>query len=141
MRYGRYLSIIVLAAFVFPGCTKNKLMKTSTETLCSRMWSCYTVTDNGQVSTVDCMYSDELTFNTNGKGNRHFVIKCATTDPENLTLQWSLSTDAQTLSVGNFEGSNNKVTQMKVVTLSKTALEVEYTNMAGHVIHSEYKAL
>ena len=141
MKLAKYLSLLILTTLLFGACTKNKLQKTNVQLLCSRLWSCTSVTDNGVASTVDCMYADELTFDLSGKGNRHFKIKCATTDPENLVLRWNLSTDGKTLSISNFEDDVNRTTQMNVLTLSNTSLEVEYANKAGHTIKAAYVAM
>ncbi|GAA4464707.1 hypothetical protein GCM10023093_15630 [Nemorincola caseinilytica] len=141
MKNLRYLPLIIMAALLLGSCNKDDEHKKAVQTLCSRLWSSHTVTDNGLPSLVDCMYADELTFNTNGGGNRHYRLKCDPDDPENVPLQWSLSPDARTLSVSNFEGDQKKTTQMKVFSLSRTTLEVEYTNEEGHVIHTVYNGM
>jgi hypothetical protein len=137
MKLSLHLTIAIAALLSTYGCAKN-VQKEAVITLCSRNWTCLTVTDNGIPITEPCRSSDMLVFTTQKRGSDYYQVKCDPAGPSETDFEWTLTSDARMLTMHTDTGST---VNMNIIQLSKRTLEFTYTTAASHIIHGVYSAM
>jgi hypothetical protein len=134
-------SLVIIALF---SCKKDKQTKTKGELLTSGSWhvSAYTVdpamdwdgdgTDETNVYTVmeQCIKDDHTTFHTDGTGELdEGATKCDDSDPQSLSLTWTLSQNDTKLTVEGIEYLIESLTETQLVIKEiETISAVTYTH-------------